>query len=252
MTVNKIFTPIESRIPISKVISSQIEEAILNKNYEAGAKLPSELELCKQFGASRTSVREALQALSANGLISIVKGKGIFVNKINSETVINPLQKYLKLSLNRNYVLDLVHARQILEPAIAASAAVNHTKKDIERLRLDISECEKCDAGYVELARIDMKFHYDLALATHSEVIPLLLKPIQKLMPELKSTVYATVEDAKESAIIWHTKIIDAVEAEDPVAANQTMTEHLKIAEKHAEQVLAAEALLKAVEEPAR
>ena len=67
------------RISIKEIIASQIEEAILGKKYLPGSKLPSENELCKMFGVSRTSVREAIQILHGHGLVSIEKGKGIFV-----------------------------------------------------------------------------------------------------------------------------------------------------------------------------
>ena len=60
MVSETIFSPLESRESISKLISAQIENAIFEKKYLPGSKLPSENELCEQFGVSRTSVREAL------------------------------------------------------------------------------------------------------------------------------------------------------------------------------------------------
>ena len=70
--------------------------------------------------------------------------------------------------------------------------------------------------------------------------MPLLLEPIHRLNPDFKSFVYATVGEAKEMAVIWHKKIIDAVIDRDAEKARETMQEHLKIAEKHAEMMLAA------------
>ncbi|MFC2084543.1 FadR/GntR family transcriptional regulator [Bacteroidota bacterium] len=235
-----MFTSLGERIPIKQIIVSEIEDAILTKKYLPGSKLPSENELCAQFNVSRTSVREALQILSAHGLITVEKGKGIFVNRITSESVVNPLEKYLKQSLDRNYVLDLVHARQILEPAIAKEASLNHDEEDIERLVHNIDMLKTCDGGYQELANIDMLFHQDLARATKNVVVPLLLKPIHNLLPELKSRVYATVDDAKDSAVTWHSKILEAVKERDSQSAFDGMVEHLKIAERHADIALMA------------
>lgn len=99
MNSEAIFSPLESREPINKLISQQIEKAIFERKYPPGSKLPSENEMCEQFGVSRTSVREALGALEAQGIIEIIKGKGMYVNKLSSETVTNPLQKYLKFWL---------------------------------------------------------------------------------------------------------------------------------------------------------
>jgi GntR family transcriptional regulator, transcriptional repressor for pyruvate dehydrogenase complex len=233
-----MFNSIKDRVPIKQIITSQIEDAILSKKYLPGSKLPTENELCAQFNVSRTSVREALQTLSAHGLITVEKGKGIFVNRINSESVTNPLAKYLKQHLDRHTVTDIVRARQMIEPLIAQNAALNHTDKDIESLENDILQMEKSTKGFNELVELDMRFHYNLSLATKNQVIPLLLKVIQGLLPGLKSQVYANVDDAKEAAIIWHSKILDAVKQRNAELAYQSMVEHLEKAEEHAEQVL--------------
>jgi len=236
-----MFSPIASREQISAIISQQIEEAILSKKYLPGSKLPSENELCEQFGVSRTSVREALGTLEAQGLIVIHKGKGMFVNKLSSESVTNSIQKYLKHRTDRNYVMDLVHARQILEPAIAYYAALNHNDDDIIRMKENIKMLTECGGGYLELANLDSMFHLHLARASRNRIMPLLLDPIHKLIPEVKSTVYETVDDAKDSALIWHQKILDAVIEGNAQAAKSAMEEHLKIAEEHAERMLKAQ-----------
>ncbi|OIO19337.1 MAG: hypothetical protein AUJ54_06810 [Ignavibacteria bacterium CG1_02_37_35] len=226
---------------MSSLIIRQIEKAILDKKYLPGAKLPSEFDLCNQFGVSRTSVREALGTLEAQGLIVIQKGRGMFVNKLSSDTVTNSLRKYLVRMTDRNYVMDLVHARQILEPAIAFYAALNHNDDDIKRLEEDINKLKICQEDYTELANIDTLFHLHLARASRNRIMPLLLDPIHKLIPEIKSSVYETVGDARDSALIWHQKILDAVIKRDAKAARLAMEEHLTIAEEHAERMLAAQ-----------
>jgi GntR family transcriptional regulator, transcriptional repressor for pyruvate dehydrogenase complex len=234
-----MFLPVENREPISKIIADQIERAIITRVYEPGTKIPSEHELCRQFGVSRTSVREALKSLNAHGLIEIIKGKGMFVLDVNSDSVSDPLEKYLKLKLDRNYVLDLVHARQIIEPGIAYYAALNRTGEDIRQLQKDIEELDLCCGGVVDFARLDMTFHLHLAKASQNSVIPLILDPIHRLIPEV-SSVYAAVEDAREIAQEWHMKILKAVIEKNAEKARKSMIEHLKIAETHAEKMLQA------------
>ena len=67
------------KIGSDKLLSGKIEEsielAIRKKQYKAGEKLPTEGELCKSFGVSRTVVREALRKLSARGLVVIKQGR---------------------------------------------------------------------------------------------------------------------------------------------------------------------------------
>ena len=73
--------------------------------------------------------------------------------------------------------------------------------------------------------------------------MPLLIEPIHKLIPEIKSSVYATVKEAKESAVIWHQRIFDSIVNGDSDAAREAMVQHLKFAEEHAERMLKAPSL---------
>jgi GntR family transcriptional repressor for pyruvate dehydrogenase complex len=233
-----LFVPVTGRGSLSKAVGSQIEEAIRSKVLIPGVRLPSELELCKQFQVSRTAVREALRVLSAQGLITIVKGKGIFVRDVSAETVTGPFHLYLQLQGVRNYALDVIHARQIIEPPIAASAALYHTKEDAERLEKDLDDLVRSQGDYSELSRLDMNFHLDIAKASENSLIPLLLEPIHQLMPRIKSTVYAAGKDSRGLAVTWHRKILDAILRRDAEGAQQAMTRHLQIAEEQVEEML--------------
>ena len=238
MTTKKMFISVGKKSLLSNIVVSQIEKTIRSKSLLPGTKLPSELVLCQQFGVSRTAVREALRTLSARGLITIMKGKGIFVQNISSETVTDPIYLYLEMQHERSYVLDVVHARQIIEPPIAASAALHHTEEDAEKLKKDQYDLVNSNGDYKELSRIDMLFHLDIAKASENSLIPLILEPIHRLSPQIKSSIYATVTDAKKSAVEWHEKILSAILRKDAEGARTAMIRHLEIAEQHTEQML--------------
>ncbi|RPI04611.1 MAG: FadR family transcriptional regulator [Ignavibacteriae bacterium] len=238
MTTKKMFRSIENKGLLSNIVVSQIEKAIRSKVLLPGTKLSSELVLCQQFGVSRTALREALRSLSARGLITTMKGKGIFVQNISSETVTDPISLYLEMQHKRSYVLDVVHARQIIEPPIAASAALHYTKEDAKILRKDQNDLVQSEGDYEELSRLDMLFHLDIAKASENSIIPLLLEPIQRLTPAIKSSVYATVTNAKQIAVEGHEKILTAILQRDANAAREAMIQHLEIAEQHDQQTL--------------
>ena len=237
-----MFNPLEERVSIKELIASQIEEAILEKKYLPGSKLPSENELCKMFGVSRTSVREAIQILQAHGLVEIEKGRGIFVKNISSDSVSNNILKFLEHRFEGDYYFDLIHARQIIEPGIAYLAALNRTEEDLERLEKDIVDIKSNDGDPIKHGEYDMAFHMHLARASQNKLLPLLLKPIHKLMPSVKSKILMDVDDAKESAVIWHTKIFNKIKNQDPDGAKRAMSAHLEIAEKHIEHAISASA----------
>ncbi|MBQ6896322.1 MAG: GntR family transcriptional regulator [Oscillospiraceae bacterium] len=69
----------DSSIPLYIQLSGILEEAIYNKDYKDGEKLPSENQLCKQYNVSRITVRQALSKLEQKNLVYSVHGKGTFV-----------------------------------------------------------------------------------------------------------------------------------------------------------------------------
>lgn len=237
-----MFNPLAERVSIKEIIASQIEEAILNKKYLPGSKLPSENELCKMFGVSRTSVREAIQILHIQGLVDIEKGKGIFVKNISSESVTNSILKFLEHRFEGDYYFDLIHARQIIEPGIAYLAAMNRTEDDLKKLQKDIADIESNDGDPIKHGEYDMAFHMHISYASQNKLLPLLLKPIHKLMPSVKSKILTNVDEAKEAAVVWHTKIYKKIKNQDPEGAKNSMIAHLKIAEKHIEKAVSASA----------
>jgi GntR family transcriptional repressor for pyruvate dehydrogenase complex len=239
-TRDSMFTPIASRELLSKTVANKIEEAIRGKHLNTGDRLPSEHELCDQFGVSRTAVREALRMLSARGMISIEKGKGNFIKDLSAETVTDSLHMYLQSNTKHGYVIDVVRARQIIEPSIAAAAAINHTEDDAMKLRDDVEELRRCTGDYGKLAALDMQFHLDIASASHNPLMPLILDPIHKLLPNIKSSVYKTVDEARDSAIEYHTRILNAIIKRNPSKAHREMELHLAIAEEHALRMLKA------------
>jgi GntR family transcriptional regulator, transcriptional repressor for pyruvate dehydrogenase complex len=197
--------------------------------------------LCSQFGVSRTAIREALRTLSAKGLVEIIKGKGMFIRESNTDVLTENMHLYLQLNVEKDFVLDIVHVRQIIEPEMAMMAALHHTEEDAARLKHDITQFSVCDGPIGQLASLDMQFHLDIAKASQNSIMPLILAPIHRLMPEIKSSVYATNTDARESALIWHQKVLDAILRRDPESAKKTMAQHLKIAEEHALVMLKAQ-----------
>jgi GntR family transcriptional repressor for pyruvate dehydrogenase complex len=167
-----------------------------------------------------------------------MKGKGIYVQNISAETVTDPIYLYLQMQSESNYILDVIHARQIIEPPIAALAALYHTEEDAERLKKDLNDLDTTDGDYEELSRLDMLFHLDIAKASENLLIPLLLEPIHRLAPRIKSSVYATVVDARQLAAEWHKKILDAILNRDAENARLAMIRHLEIAEQHDKQIV--------------
>ena len=75
--------------------------------------------------------------LSGRGLIRIEKGRGIFVSELSAETVSTPLEMYLQQHGGDLKFIDIIKARQLIEPPIAAEAALHYTPDDAKQLQED-------------------------------------------------------------------------------------------------------------------
>ncbi|GIW56717.1 MAG: GntR family transcriptional regulator [Nitrospiraceae bacterium] len=237
-----MFKAVGKRQLLSHAVEEEIEAAIRDGRLAVGDRLPSEMELCEQFGVSRTVMREALRMLSARRLVRIEKGRGIFVDTPSVASVSAPLELYLHLNRGTGQALDVVRARQIIEPPIAAEAARRHTAEDAERILVNLDMLKACERPFEKLSKLDMEFHVLIAEATHNPLMPLLIHPIQQLMPKIKTGVYYAVSDAHEAAVTWHSAIVEAILNRDPEAAHERMARHLEIAEHHVRQLMAVEA----------
>ena len=80
----------ESPVPLYYRIYKDLREKILKGHFEDG-KLPTEKELCEEYGVSRMTVRKAMERLTMEGLIERKKGKGTFVRKVESEEQLSKL-----------------------------------------------------------------------------------------------------------------------------------------------------------------
>ena len=225
---------------LSHAIEDAIEDSIRKGLLVPGMKMASEFELCEQFGVSRTVLREALRMLSGRGLIRIEKGRGIFITHLSPETVTTPLELYLHQHSGPLQSLDVIRARQLIEPPITAEAALHYSDQDAIKLNQDCENIKACSGGSAELAALDMAFHRHIAEASGNAVVPLLIEPIHALMPQIKSSVHSVIEDAKYSAILWHDKILAAILQREPEEARSAMAQHLDEAERHIRLMLDA------------
>lgn len=229
-----MFDKIGKSQTLSQEIVANIEQAIREKKFQVGEKLPTEKELCEMFGVSRTAIREALQMLSAQGLINVHKGKGSFVNDYSSDHVIKPMSLFLELNFDIDYMYHVVRTRRMLEPAVARDAALHRTDDDLKKLKDVLIKFKKTKpSDFEKQGELDREFHLILAKACQNPIIPIITEPIYELMPRIKTLIYEKVDAARSEADVYHEKIYDMIKVQDGDGAYQMMLSHLKIAEDH-------------------
>ncbi len=214
---------------IYEQIVAQIEQQILAGSLKVGDRLPTERALAEQFQVSRTAVREAIKTLRGKGLLDVSPGRGTFVtdgiSRATSESM-GLLMKMTSSDTNENRFADLFEIRRILEPEMAALAAVRISDEQIEEMRNAVELMASSNDDMNTYIAGDNLFHQLIARATQNELLPSLLEPIMDLLSEQRKMSFRTGFSPKK-AIIFHRKILDAITRHDPIAAKQAMLDHL-------------------------
>lgn len=234
-----LFKKIGSSKTLSQEIVENIEKHIVSKNLVPGQKLPTEKELCEMFGVSRTALREALQMLSARELISIKKGSGIYVNELSTRMATKSMRFFLEMNFDKEYILHVIKVRKMFEPELARLAALNRKDEDIDYLHENIEKLSQAKDVKYE-GELDRDFHIKIAEASGNPIIPLMVNPIFRLMPKIRTIVYAKIDSAKSAALTSHKVICKNLENKDSNGAFESMLEHIIIAEKHSLEIFEA------------
>lgn len=220
-------------------IVEQIEKRILNGELKPEDKLPPERELSKQFGVSRTAVREAMKALTLKGLIVVHPGRGTFVTDDTSTAVRHSIDLLVRIG-NEDNIRHLVEVREILEPEIASLAATRATDEHIAAMQEAVDAMDKAMDDPDAFIEADLDFHLTLAQGTDNALIPVLIDTLVDLLREHRKHA-ASVEGGLERGQPFHKIILDAVKNNDPDAARESMRAHLQQIRKDIETALSLE-----------
>ena len=206
-------------------IVQQIEESILNGTLKPGDQLPPERELALRFGVSRTAVREAVRTLHQRGLVEAYSGRGTFVTNGTSQAIRSSLHLMMKISQPAGPA-PLVEVREILEPEIAALAAIRWDETHLVMMRKAIAVMDRERSDGEAFIEADLDFHLALAKAAANPLILSLIDSIGELLREQRMRIFC-VEGGPERGQFHYKRILEAVEQRDPERAREAMRAYL-------------------------
>lgn len=223
---------------VAGLLAAEIRDQIIGGDIPDGASLPSERVLSEQSGLGRSSVREALRTLEAEGLVTVRTGRsgGITVHHPGAATLsrsIGLLVKSNKMTMN-----GLVEFRELLEPPYAGLAAARRSPSDLAELQQCNDEMAACidmiELGQVrrgKLIEINARWHVAVAASTQNAFFAQMMSATESI---LKLSVVAEFDNkvlADDS--IWpttlaaHRTISDAIARSDVDAAVRRMRRHV-------------------------
>jgi GntR family transcriptional repressor for pyruvate dehydrogenase complex len=191
---------------------------------QPGSRLPTERELGLQLGVGRSTLREAIRALSFIGAVRVRQGSGTYVSSVGDGRVERLIS--LGLMLQRARAHEIIAARQILEVQAVRMAAHHHDAADREALESIMRHMADSAADPPEASRYDLQFHVRLAQASHNSVLVHFINGMRALL-EIWINKAVTRRPVIEEIIGEHNAILDAVFAGDADLAAARMTVHL-------------------------
>ncbi len=215
--------PIE-RKRLADQIADRVMAMIADGTLKPGDRLPAEPELMKQFQVGRSSIREAIGALSLIGLVTVRPGQGTHVASLSADSNRRPVGL---LGIGRDKIKELVEARLELECTIVRLAAQRATAADLASIREKQHQLQAALAHQESPINPDLAFHLAVAGACHNTVLIRFLKemrqPIRSWMEQK-----ARHQWGYDNVVEQHEAIIKAIETGNSLDAEQALKAHLQ------------------------
>lgn len=202
--------------PNAERLKDVLEDAIINGRLLPGERLDPEA-LSKQFGVSRTPIREAIQQLSISGLVVVLPKKGTFIAKVSF-----------------NQLIEMFEVMAEFEGMCGRLAARRITENELAELKAALLRCEdpairaNSDDYYYENEHfhncIYNASHNDF-LATKTRKLKQRLKPYRRLQLQVRGRVTDSIQE--------HRDIYLAINAGDGVLAEEKLRQHVLIQGEH-------------------
>lgn len=212
-----------------KLVADRLEQMILENQMEEGERLPSEPELAESFGVSRNVLREALKVLNERNLIIQKNGDGTFIAKPDSKNVTAVLNRIV-LTNNIGYS-DIYEMRLILEPPVCLKIAETISGDTIAELRELIQAMRESDNDVKQRSEYDLMFHHKIIDQADNPLLSCVYDAVLDLFRPIIEKGLSNDWSGHMDGIIWHTRIVDALEKHEGENAALFMRQHLEKSE---------------------
>ncbi|MYR08319.1 FCD domain-containing protein [Gordonia sp. SID5947] len=206
----RILTPlVQESTPA--IIARKLHDAIASGNFPPGSQL-TESGLAADLGVSRGPLREAMQRLTAEGLLVSHRNRGLFV-----------------VSMEEDDIRDMYVARTAIERAAVEQVILSGDRAAIDDLNAAVARMRAFidDPNSAEMAEADMEFHQILVEHAHSQRLSRLHETILVETRMCLRAMRGTYSSGKER-IDEHQALVDAIASGDATAADTLMIEHMK------------------------
>lgn len=211
-------------------LAQELLSSIIQGHYEQGGRLPSDREIAARSGVSRPTAREAFLALELIGAIEVRHGDGVYVRGPHAR--VGGVQGSPLDAPPR----ELIETRSLLEPVVAGLAARRIHTEHLRAISRDLDEAAELVGEPAQLPRfvfLGLRFHADLAPECGNgmlaDIVRQLVDVEQHPLWVLVNQQAMSSQQARESQIVEHREVVEAIAAGDPKQAERAMGSHLNL-----------------------
>jgi GntR family transcriptional repressor for pyruvate dehydrogenase complex len=223
--------------PSTEHVISHVRDLIGRGHLRAGDRLPPERHLVTQLGVSRPTVRSALRALAAMGVVEARHGSGTYIPEGPPKLDSQPLSFLAALhGFTRD---EMFEARRVLEVGAAGMAAERASGHDLAAIAEEVASLFASMEDPQLFLVHDMQFHRTVAVASRNPIVASLIEMVSTLFFEHRRPTAGRATDRNlRDAANMHRRIYLAIRERDPQQARTLMDDHLRqAAMHHAEEV---------------
>jgi DNA-binding FadR family transcriptional regulator len=206
-------------------LAQRIVTLMHEKRLQAGDPMPTELDLIDELGVSRNSVREAVRALRALGIVDIRHGHGTFVgaaalHALSPSLIFRALTNRTADGLQG--LRDLVGVRELVEVGVIEQLAGTLDTATLDRLSWLCKEMEHTDLD----PAVDREFHRTLYAGLDNPLVGQLVDLFWDAYREVQSAISLPANKDIACTVEQHRQIVETLRAGDPAAARAAMVSH--------------------------
>ena len=217
-------------------VVEELGSRIVRGELQPGQPLP-ESELCRDLGASRTVVREALKSLSAKGLVDTRTRTGTRVLEATHWNLLDldVLSWRYAAMPRRQFFEEVFELRRMIEPAAAALAAERATPTEVEAIAQAYADMQTAEHESAASIDADLRFHRAVLAAAHNE----LLAQMGGVIGAGLLTSFRISSSSFDVFVPQHGEVAEAIRTGRPAAARAAMENLLLSTREFLERELA-------------
>jgi GntR family transcriptional repressor for pyruvate dehydrogenase complex len=221
-----------SRVRIFEQAVGQIRAAILGGQYEPGERLPTEEALSSILGVGRSTVREAIRVLEAEGMVEVRRGAGTFVAQRPALGATRG-EVLRWLSQREETMIQILEVRMGIEWLTSSLAALHRTDEVVEKLS-QIVESQWREVGTAEagpnvdrLADLDIHFHLTISDASGNAIAHEIVAHILPAFSDANRAILWVGQKISDS-IREHEAILEGIRSRNSSQAEKAMRAHIE------------------------